>query len=127
MMASFPRFVLLFVVVLSVVFGLHVLLLHLFELPLFENRIILSYLINALLAVFIMVFLFKMRVRFKSHIGFLFMAGSFLKFAAFFIFFYPVYQLDQELTRVEFFAFFVPYATSLFLETVFLSKMLNNM
>ncbi len=53
------------------------------------------------------------------------MFGSFLKFAFFFIFFYPSYQADGDITRLEFMAFFIPYIFSLLIETMSLITLLN--
>ena len=55
------------------------------------------------------------------------MGGSFLKFIFFFIIFYPEYSADDDMNKVEFSAFFVPYAISLIVETVFMAKMLKKM
>lgn len=113
-------------VALSTSFLLHLLLLNFLELPLFENRIILSYVINFVLAAAIFYTLFHFKEKLKNSIGFLFMGGSFLKFIVFFLLFYPVYKTDGEMQKIEFATFFVPYAIALILETYFTSKMLNN-
>ena len=55
------------------------------------------------------------------------MGGSFLKFAVFFVVFYPSYKADGDIQKVEFAAFFVPYVLALIVETYFASKMLNQM
>jgi len=53
------------------------------------------------------------------------MFGSFLKFAVFFIFFYPSYHSDGTISRLEFMAFFIPYIYALLIETLALIKLLN--
>jgi uncharacterized membrane protein YwzB len=53
------------------------------------------------------------------------MAGTGLKFLTFFIVFYPSFRADGELTQAEFLLFFVPYALSTLVETVFLARILN--
>lgn len=111
---------------LSFSFGLHLLALHYLGLPLYENKIVLSYLTNFFLASAIFYALFHFREKLKNAIGFLFMGGSFLKFIVFFIIFYPTYKSDGAIQKIEFAAFFVPYAIALILETYFTSKMLNN-
>lgn len=58
----------------------------------------------------------------KSYIGFLFMFGSLLKFAVFFIWFYPILQLDGNTKGPEFSLFFIPYLVGLLLETMALTK-----
>ena len=61
-----------------------------------------------------------------SQAGFIFMAGSGLKFLFFFLLFYPEYNSDGEMQTIEFVTFFVPYAVCLILEVIYLSKQLNN-
>lgn len=117
-MNYFPKFSLVLLAVLSLVFGFHLATLYKLEKPLFENRIIAAYLINYFLAVFIYLMLFLLRNKMTAHLGFLYMAGSFLKFIFFFIFFYPVYKMDGRLDQLEFAAFFIPYVVSLIFETL---------
>lgn len=121
----FTNFTVKLIIVLVIAFGLHILFLKFIDKPLFENMILLSYLLNAVLAITIFGFLYKYREKFKNQIGFLFLAGSFLKFAIFFIVFYPVYKADGSTSGLEFSAFFVPYALALILETFSLVKWLN--
>jgi hypothetical protein len=68
-----------------------------------------------------------MRNKYKSQLGFLFLAGSLLKFAVFFIVFYPIFKEDGQMSKLEFASFFVPYGMGLFLETISLSKWLNKL
>ena len=124
---TFTRFSTKLTIILITVFGLHIAVLSLIDKPLFENKIILSYIINLTLAIAIFGFLYKYRERFKSQIGFLFLAGSFVKFAVFFLVFYPLYKADNDISKLEFAAFFVPYAICLILETSSLVKWLNKM
>lgn len=114
-------------VLLIVVFFIHLGILKVLEFPLFENKIILSYIINLVLIISIFGVLYLLRKRYKSQLGFLFLAGSFLKFAVFFIVFYPFYKLNGNISKLEFFAFFVPYILGLILETRSLSKWLNKL
>lgn len=86
-----------------------------------------TYLFNFILAFGIVSLLYAFRRKLKNQIGFLFIAGSLLKFLGFFIFFYPGYATDGNLGRSEFAAFFVPYAVALILETLFASLLLRNM
>lgn len=119
------QFCLLISLTLLLVFGAHLLMLSNAGLPLFDHLIVRSYVVNAILAIVIFVLLFRFREKLKNQIGFLFMGGSLLKFAVFFLMFYPTYKADGEMSRLEFAAFFVPYVVALFLETFFISKMLN--
>lgn len=120
------KFAIILFVILALSFTIHLSTLHFMELPLFNNKIVLSYLVNFILAVSIFYALFHFKEKLKNSIGFLFMAGSFLKFIVFFILFYPLYKSDGEIQKIEFAAFFVPYVFALILETYYTSKMLNN-
>ena len=84
-----------------------------------------SYIVNHILAAVIFTFLFRWRQKHIEKLGFLFMAGTGLKFLTFFIVFYPSFHADSELTRAEFLLFFIPYALSTLVETVFLARILN--
>lgn len=112
-------------IALVVVFILHTLILSYFEKPVFANKIILAYFLNFIVAITIFLTLYFLRNRFKDQLGFLFLAGSFLKFLVFFIFFYPSYINDGSTSKLEFFAFFTPYVISLITETLALIKLLN--
>ena len=109
------RFTTTLVVVLSLVFIFHILILKWQQLPLFNNKIILSYVTNALLAFFIFVALYKLKDKYQSQIGFLFLFGSALKFLVFFIVFYPSFKADGVIDKLEFASFFIPYMLSLIL------------
>lgn len=121
------RFVIVLLPLLVMAFGLHLFILNMRDLPLFGNKIVLSYSINAVLAIAIIMALFKLKERYKDQIGFLYLFGSGLKFLVFFIVFYPSYHSDGVMSKLEFAAFFVPYVICLVLETIFLAKMLNKM
>lgn len=123
----FFSFTLKAVILLTFVFAVHLAILSTLELPIFENRIVLSYIVNLVLIILIFGFLYFFRERYKSQLGFLFLVGSFLKFAIFFILFYPFYHLDGIISKLEFTAFFVPYVFGLILESVSLSKWLNKL
>lgn len=121
------QFVILVTVSLGISFYLHTLLLETNGHPKHDNRIFLSYFVNGILAGLIYGLLYIYRYKLKNYVGFLFMGGSFLKFIFFFILFYPGYKADGEMSRLEFFAFFVPYGICLVLETVFTAKMLQKL
>ncbi len=121
------KFLVLLVSSLGIAFFIHTILLHNGGHPEYGQKIVLSYLINGVLAAVIFVSLYVYRNRLKNYIGFLFMAGSFLKFAFFFVLFYPVYKEDGDMSKLEFAAFFVPYGICLVLETVFTAKMLQKL
>jgi hypothetical protein len=111
--------------VMALVFLLHYFILKSFGAAPFNDLMAPAYVINFLLAVGIFIGLYSARKKLKNALGFLFMGGSLVKFAIFFIIFYPVYRADGEIQKMEFAAFFIPYLTSLILETYFASKMLN--
>ena len=115
------------IIVLIAIFCIHLSVLFALDLPLFENRIVLSYIVNLVLIIIIFGILYLLKEKYKSQLGFLFLAGSLLKFALFFILFYPFYKLDNHITKLEFAAFFVPYVIGLILESVSLSKWLNSL
>ena len=121
------RFAALLLASLILILGIHLTLLYQQELPLYGDMILLSYVLNFVLAVAIFTALYLLRIRFKDQIGFLFMGGSMLKFVCFFIIFYPGYRADGDISNLEFAAFFVPYLLCLLLETIFTAKMLNTL
>jgi hypothetical protein len=117
-MGSFSKFALLLFAILTIVFGIHVFILTQLGHPVFEHLIVEAYLLNYGLAIGIYLTLFLLKKKMSTQMGFLYMAGSFLKFLFFFIFFYPSYKLDGSLDAYEFAAFFTPYVISLFFETL---------
>tara|TARA_B110000093_G_scaffold140198_1_gene150712 strand:- start:2625 stop:2966 length:342 start_codon:yes stop_codon:yes gene_type:complete len=112
---------------LSLAFTLHLVLLQIAGLPLFENKVVASYMINTLLTISIFFGLYRLKEKYSSQIGFLFLGSSFLKFAVFFIVFYGAYKANGNIDTLEFLAFFTPYSLCLVLETIYLSKWLNEM
>ena len=127
-MARLPmQFALTLLACLSTAFAFHLLVLLGLEKPFWDNLIVLSYLLNFALALGIFLALYFFRNKLGNAMGFLFMGGSLLKFAVFFVVFYPVYKNDGVIQGVEFAAFFVPYAIALVLETYFATKMLKDL
>ena len=127
MQNPFISFSIKVILLLVVAFGFHLGVLKFLNLPLFENKIIASYIINLTLVIVVFGVLYLLKDKYTSQLGFLFLIGSFLKFAVFFIVFYPFYKEDGEITKLEFAAFFAPYVLGLILETVSLSKWLNKL
>lgn len=119
------QFLILVTLFLTITFLLHTFFLSINGHPKDGDQIIIAYIINGVMAFLIFGALFRYRLTLKNYIGFLFMGGSFLKFIIFFILFYPPYKADGEMSRLEFLAFFVPYAICLILETIFTAKMLQ--
>lgn len=120
------KFLTVLLLVMIVVFAAHLIILQTMELPLFGNKIVLSYVVNYAMAATILIFIKSRFNKKSSQTGFIFLGGSGLKFLVFFLVFYPFYRLDGTMSTLEFAAFFVPYATCLILEVIYLSKQLNN-
>ncbi|MBC3758463.1 hypothetical protein H7U19_08615 [Hyunsoonleella sp. SJ7] len=112
---------------LLLAFFLHLGVLCALNCHLFEDHIVLSYVINLILVLKVFGILYLLRYKYKGQLGFLFLAGSIIKFAVFFIVFHPRFKADGVITKLEFASFFVPYLVGLILETVSLSKWLNKL
>ena len=115
------------VLILMLVFGLHLLVLHFLEYPLFNNMIVASYVTNFVLAFIIYAGMYKLKETQPNNLGFIFMMGSLIKFGVFFIFFFSSYKADGEMSSLEFSSFFIPYAVCLSLETISLTHLLKNL
>ena len=111
---------------LGIVFGIHSTILYSLDISIFQNLLILSYIINYFLAMLIFFILVKLKKKYLDLLGFIFMAGSFLKFGVYFIFFNPVFKQDGTVSTQEATAFLVPYLLCLVIETFYLIKLLNN-
>lgn len=123
----FSEFTVKAIILFFFAFFIHLGVLKGLNLPLLDNKIILSYIINLILIMVVFASLYLLKNKYKTQLGFLFLAGSFLKFAVFFIVFYPFYKQDHSISNLEFASFFVPYALGLILETISLSKWLNKL
>jgi hypothetical protein len=113
--------------VAAIAFLVHFLVNTLIEESATVNQLIYSYVINVLLACGVIILLFLLRKKLKDQLGFLFMGSSMLKFIFFFVLFYPEYNADGDLTRLEFLTFFIPYVVCLIAESVILSMFLNRL
>lgn len=120
--SSFLLQIFLFV---GVFFAAHLFFLKYLDFPVFADKIILAYLVNTGLAILVFLMLYVFRKKFKNQLGFLFLGGSMLRFMLFFLMFYDSYKLDGEISKTEFFAFFIPYVLTLTIEVFSLSKWLN--
>lgn len=126
MSVTSQRFLGILFVCLLFAFGIHLLALDAMEQPLWGHRIVLAYLINYILAGLVLLLVERSMRTESAQAGFMFLAGSALKFIVFFLVFYPVYKRDDVLETAEFITFFVPYGLCLILEVIYLSKRLNN-
>ncbi|WGK65784.1 DUF6168 family protein [Croceiramulus getboli] len=123
---SARQFMVQLALVCTLVFLIQVFLLQHYDHPPFDNQLILAYAVNMIIALGVVLTINAVLHRMKNSLGFIFIAGSGLKFVLFFLLFYPEYKADDQLTLLEFFAFFVPYVCCLFLEVRYLAKLLNN-
>jgi len=110
---------------LAIVFCAHISILYYLNFPLYENKIILSYVLNFILGITIYILLYKLRIKYLDILGFIYMGGSLLKFAVFFIFFNSTYKEDGNVNSLEAASFLIPYCICLFFETFYLIKLLN--
>lgn len=125
MLKTYIKFLGLLTFLMLVVFGTHLFILHFLELSLFENKIIATYTFNFIFALITVLILTILQNKAAGSLGFIFMAGSLFKFLFYFIFFHSSFKEDGDVSRLEFASFFIPYAISLIVEVVFLSKTLN--
>jgi hypothetical protein len=108
--------------ILLVVFLIHT---QVFSFSATENKLASAYMVNALLAIAINILITIVIKRKPEIAGFVFMAGSGLKFTFFFLLFYPTYKEDGQISKQEFLSFFIPYTICLITEVYFLVKRLN--
>lgn len=105
--------------------AVHLSILSSLGLPLWDNMLVAAYGINAFLALGIGLGLYRLRKKFVQSMGFIFLAGTALKFLVFFLVFNPIYKEDGVVERTEFITFFIPYVLNLVVETTFLVRVLN--
>lgn len=115
----------LFVLVYGITLFLHLSILYLLDLPLWEHQLPLSYVSNFVLAASIVWLLLSVFEKNKDRVSFLFMATSLFKFILFFVLFYPAYKADGVVQKMEVLTFFIPYFVGLSLETGILVQKLN--
>lgn len=123
---SIAGFSLILLLINLVVFAIHIAILKELNYPLFDNKIILAYLVNFIMAIGIFSMLYILKNSFESILGFIFLGGSFFKFAVFFLLFYPSYKEDGIITSYETFSFLTPYFLCLIIEILSLVKLMNN-
>jgi hypothetical protein len=84
-----------------------------------------AYLVNYFLATAIFAAVIMVHRSHSMMAGYVFLGGSMLKFLVFFLFFYPTFTVDDELSRVEFSVFFGPYIVTLSTTVVASVRVLN--
>ena len=103
----------------------HLFILWLLEKPLFDHFILHSYLFNHLITlIFFAGLLMSTKIK-DTFLGWGFFITSGLKFLAFFIIIYPLFNSDGSIQKVELFTFLLPYSLCLTIEIQQLSKILN--
>lgn len=96
---------------------------------LFDNKypemLLKSYFINFMMASLVFAAIYRFKKTKSDLLGFYFLGGSFFKFIVFFVLFLPFFKADGDLSKQEFFIFFIPYIVVLFVEVSFLVNILN--
>ncbi|KAA1244347.1 DUF6168 family protein [Aquimarina sp. RZ0] len=118
------RFLALFIIVLVSSYFIHTWILELFSLPGNISILTLSYTFNSVYTILLVSTIVTLKKRLKDQLGFVFLAGSFLKIGVFL----AILKLtDLEIDKSVFLDFFIPYMISLSLEVYYVSKILNNL
>jgi len=100
---------------------------YVFHKNVFYHEILLNvYLMNAMAAILVFNLVYFFRKTHREYIGYYFLFGTALKFFLYFVFVLPVFKLDGQQSREEFFGFFIPYFLALVVETIALISLLNN-
>ena len=89
------------------------------------DLILMGYLINFAMAMGIYYTMLTLAKKQNKNLGFVFLFGSTLKFAVYFVIFNPLFMQDENLSKLEFFTFFLPYIACLLVETIALVKLLR--
>lgn len=90
-----------------------------------KSAMIQSYSINLILGIIVFVVIEIYKKTQTNILGFIFLAGSLLKFLIYFVYIYPLLIETGELTKPKFFVFFIPYSICLVVEIIFLVRLLN--
>lgn len=125
MVFSIVKYLIVFLIVISGIFVVHVSTLSYYEIQPFQNYIVYTYLFNFIIASAIIFGLYIVRIKHKDNLANLFLIGSLLKFVLFYVVFFPLYKEDGSMSKMEFFTFFIPYLSSLIIETLALIKLLK--
>ena len=91
----------------------------------FADNLTSLYLFNAFIAVVVVCSAFLFRKKHKEYIAFYFFGGTIIKLLLFFVLIFPLYKQDNNISRIEFLSFFVPYLLTLLVETISLVRLLN--
>jgi len=121
----FYRFILVLFLLLVVSFVIHLVVLKAIDESFEFNLLLMTYLSLLGMTTLIVFLIYKFQKKYFSQVGFLFLAGSLLKFAFYFTLLKPYYA-HYELPKTKaFLVFFIPYVISLITESIYVSKLLN--
>lgn len=95
---------------------------HFQSYPEAASFLMLSYIVNFILALFSLLLLYWGLTKKKENLSSFYLITVAVKLGVYFLFFHPQFYLDGQLTRSEFFIFFIPYALGLLAEIVFLFR-----
>ena len=125
MIKQIIKFIGFLLVVLCTVFIIHGFIQHYLSLGFYSNHLFVSYLFNFLATlVFYCILLLFLRKK-SAHLGTIFFTSSLIKFILFFLLIKPLYNNINNGVSAVFFAFFIPYAISMFLETYSIISIIN--
>lgn len=117
------RFFVIFLIFLTGSYFVHSWLIDFFSFKSDAFILNVSYIFNSIYAICLIITIFILRKKFKDQIGFIFLAGSFIKLGVF----VAITKLSSiEVDKSVFLDFFIPYAISLILEVYYVSKILNS-
>lgn len=123
----FLRFISVLTILLVVSFVVHYFILSNLSDAFEINLLIYTYLSLFGMTALIVFAILKFQKKYFDQVGFLFLVGSMLKFALYFVLLKP-YYLHFELSKSQaFLVFFIPYIISLIAESVYVSKLLNKL
>lgn len=121
----FKRFILVLIILLSLSFVVHLLTLRSIDESFQLSLLTYTYLALIGMTALIVFLIFKFQKKYYDQVGFMFLAGSLVKFAFYFVVLKPFYA-HYELPKTKaFLVFFIPYIISLITEAVYVSKLLN--
>lgn len=90
-----------------------------------HNLLFTSYLINYSLALLIFIVLLKLAEKHIHLLGFVYLGGSLLKFAVYFLLIHSKFKADGTISKTEASVFLIPYFLCLIYETTYLVKLIN--
>ncbi len=122
---SIVRFSFILLCILLASFGIQAFIEARIGISIFENLLISSYVTNYILVLITFILIVVLKDNKSKSLGFVFLGGFLFKMAIYFIMFSPTYNADGVIDKVEFLAFFTPYAICLTYETYVLVTLLN--